>query len=143
MKPKKRPETDRRVRQSERLARVLRVFQLIHSRGGPWNAPSIAKEIDCSERTVYRDLQVLTMAGVPWYFDELCDSYRVTPGFKFPGIPSEPDNKFDHRPKQATTRTSLINEAKDASRQLLASAERVAHLLNNISRYLDHPEKGK
>jgi predicted DNA-binding transcriptional regulator YafY len=141
MKPKKRPETDRRVRQSERLARVLRVFQLIQSRGGPWNAPSIAKEIDCSERTVYRDLQVLTMAGVPWYFDELCDSYRVTPGFKFSGISAEPDGSS--APKQTTTRTSLLSEAQEASRQLQASAERVSHLLNKICKYLEHTDKGK
>lgn len=49
---KKRTDADRRVRQSDRLARVLRVLQLIQS-PGPWTAQSIAKELECSERTIY------------------------------------------------------------------------------------------
>lgn len=29
-------------------------------------------------------LQTLSMAGVPWYFDERTRAYRIRPGFKFP-----------------------------------------------------------
>ncbi|OWK34134.1 hypothetical protein FRUB_10105 [Fimbriiglobus ruber] len=28
------------------------------------------------------------MAGVPWFFDNECQAYRVRPGFKFPAIHS-------------------------------------------------------
>jgi len=139
MKPKKRPETDRRVRQSERLARVLRVYQLIHSRNGPWNPKTIARELCCSERTVYRDLQVLSMAGVPWYFDDMCDTYRVTPGFKFPGLPTEPD----HVAAPSSASTSLINEARTASKQLLASAERATQVLLTLTKLLEQTEQRK
>jgi len=79
----KRPDRDRRVRQHERMARVLKVLELIQSRGR-WNAKAIADELDCSERTVYRDLDVLEFAGVPWHYDEADQCYRVRPDYRFP-----------------------------------------------------------
>lgn len=78
-----RPDRDRRVRQHERMARVLKVLELIQSRGR-WNAKAIADELDCSERTVYRDLDVLEFAGVPWHYDEADQCYRVRPDYRFP-----------------------------------------------------------
>lgn len=81
---KQRSDAERRARQSERLARVLRLLQLVQSRAGPWNAQTIATELECSERTVYRDLQSLAMAGIPCSYDEQCQSYRVFPGVRLP-----------------------------------------------------------
>lgn len=81
----RRPDRDRRVRQHERISRVLRLLNLIQSRGR-WNAKSIADELHCSERTVYRDLEVLEFAGVPWYFDEDEQCYHVRPDFRFPTL---------------------------------------------------------
>jgi len=80
-----RPDRDRRVRQSERIARVLGVLNLIQSRGR-WNAKAIAEELECSERTVYRDLEVLEFSGVPWYLDESAQCYRVRPDYRFPTL---------------------------------------------------------
>jgi predicted DNA-binding transcriptional regulator YafY len=80
---KPRSDADRRARQSVRLARVLRLLQLIQGRSC-WNARTIAGELECSERTVFRDLQVLCVAGVPWYFDQEQQCYRVRPDFRFP-----------------------------------------------------------
>ncbi|HMO35603.1 MAG TPA: HTH domain-containing protein [Gemmatales bacterium] len=139
MKPKKRPGTDRRVRQSENLAHVIRVYQLIHSRNGPWNPKTITRELCCSERTVYRDLQILSMAGVPWFFDDICDTYRVTPGFKFPGLPSEPESVSPTLSASAF----LINEARTASKQLLASAERATQVLLTLTKLLEQTEQRK
>jgi len=62
---------------------VLRVLQLVQGRGR-WTARGLAAELACSERTVYRDLQVLEVAGIPWYFDDQEESYRVRPGWQFP-----------------------------------------------------------
>ncbi len=78
-----RSDADRRVRQSVRLARVLRLLQLVQGRSC-WNARTVAAELECSERTVFRDLQVLSVAGVPWYFDQQGQCYRVRPDFRFP-----------------------------------------------------------
>jgi hypothetical protein len=77
-------DRDRRARQADRLARILSVLRLIQSRG-QWNAKAIARELEVTERTVYRDLQALEFAGVPYYFDEDAQSYRVRSDYRFPG----------------------------------------------------------
>jgi predicted DNA-binding transcriptional regulator YafY len=71
------------MRQNARIARVLRVLELIQSRGR-WNANAMAQELEYSERTIYRDLQVLELAGIPWFFDEHEQCYRVRPDCRFP-----------------------------------------------------------
>lgn len=76
-------DRDRRVRQADRIARVLRVFSLIQS-GKNYDAQSIATELGCSKRTVARDLETLTFAEVPWYFDKASNSYRLPPNYRFP-----------------------------------------------------------
>lgn len=90
MAKKQRTDADRRVRQCERLGRLLRVLHLIMGKGR-WDANTLAAELECSKRTVYRLLQTLSMAGVPWFFDEACRSYRVRPGFKFTGLDGLPE----------------------------------------------------
>ncbi len=80
----RRPDRDRRVRQNARIARVLRVLNLIRS--GGWNATGLAQELECSERTVYRDLEVLQFAGIPWFFNERSECYEVRPDFQFPTL---------------------------------------------------------
>ena len=80
---KNHPDRDRRVRQADRLARILRVLELIQSRGR-WTTKAIAEEIECSERTVYRDLDVLRFAGIPYYREGDQQFIRVRPDFKFP-----------------------------------------------------------
>jgi predicted DNA-binding transcriptional regulator YafY len=53
---------------------VLCVLQLIQGRGR-WSAREIARELECEERTMHRDLQALEMAGVPWFFNKSTGSY--------------------------------------------------------------------
>lgn len=85
MVKKQRSDADRRVRQCERLGRLLRLLHLILGKGR-WDAGTLADELECSRRTVYRLLQTLSLAGVPWYFDEADRAYRVRPGYRFPDI---------------------------------------------------------
>lgn len=80
---KERSDADRRVRQCERLARLMQTLHLIMGRGR-WDADALAEELECSRRTVFRLLQTLSMAGVPWYFDEKLRAYKVRAGYKFP-----------------------------------------------------------
>ncbi len=80
-----RPDRDRRVRQADRLARILRVLELVQSRGR-WTTKAIAEEIECSERTVYRDLDVLKFAGIPYYREGDQQFVRVRPDFQFPSL---------------------------------------------------------
>jgi predicted DNA-binding transcriptional regulator YafY len=68
--PPRRPDPERRLRQAHRFARVLWVLELIQGRGR-YGIKEIAAELESSERTIFRDLSVLELAGVPWYFDHL------------------------------------------------------------------------
>lgn len=88
VKPKKRTDAERRVRQCERLSRVLRIIRLIMG-PGRWDAEGLARELECSPRTVHRIMQTLTMAEVPWYYSREEECYRVRAGFKFPGVDSK------------------------------------------------------
>ena len=92
MAKKQRTDAERRIRQCERLSHLLRTLHLIMGKGR-WDADGLAEELECSRRTVYRLLQTLSMAGIPWFFDKSCRAYRVRPGFKFPVI--EPTAKTD------------------------------------------------
>jgi predicted DNA-binding transcriptional regulator YafY len=76
-----RTDAERRARQCERFSRLLRVLQLI-SGPGRYDAAALASEMECSVRTVHRNLQTLTMANVPWYFDSASQAYRVRQGFR-------------------------------------------------------------
>ena len=52
----------------KRLARILRYISLFK---GPtsWNARRLAEHFGTSSRNVYRDLALLELAGVPYYYD--------------------------------------------------------------------------
>ena len=82
-KIRERSDAERRVRQCARLANLMRTLHLISGRGR-WDAKALAEELECSQRTVHRMLATLSMAGVPWYFDEKLRAYRVREGFRFP-----------------------------------------------------------
>jgi predicted DNA-binding transcriptional regulator YafY len=83
--PSGKSDADRRLRQADRLARIMRVLQLLQSRGR-WNVTSIAQEMECSERTIHRDLTVLELAGVPWSYDKDLQCYRLRPDYTFPTL---------------------------------------------------------
>jgi predicted DNA-binding transcriptional regulator YafY len=80
-----RSDPDRRLRQADRLARLLRVLQLLLSRGR-WNARDIAAEQECSERTVYRDMQVLQLAGLAVEYDRDGKCYRLAQDVRLPAL---------------------------------------------------------
>src|SRR5262249_45340774 len=125
---KKRTDAERRIRQSDRLARLLRVLQLIQGPGN-WNAQAIARKLDCSERTVYRDLQTLPAAGVPLYFDDLSQAYKIREGYrghllKIPATESEPQTVSRESPPDDDPR-SIAMLAREAAQRLLVEAQGV------------------
>ena len=138
---KKRTDAQRRIRQSDRLARVLRLLQLIQGHGN-WNASTIAKKLDCSERTVYRDLQTLSAAGIPWYFDDYSQSYRLREGYRGhgPTLPQRPNSdQPDPSGNSALTddARSIATLAKEAAQRLLVEAECVVQALDRLTKAIE------
>lgn len=124
MADKKRSDAERRLRQCERLGRLLRTLHLIMGRGR-WDADALAEELECSRRTVHRMLQTLSIAGVPWYFDESCRAYRVRPGFRFPGIEQATANL-------GQSAEHLPSEVRPLATKLMADGEAFAASLRDF-----------
>jgi predicted DNA-binding transcriptional regulator YafY len=79
---RQRRDADRRSRQCARFARLIRIARLVTG-NGRWGPEDLAREIECSERTIYRDIEVLSAAGIPVFFDKSIQAYRVPEGFRF------------------------------------------------------------
>lgn len=124
---RKRTDTERRVRQCERLARLLRLLHLIMG-NGRWDADSLAEELNCFRRTVYRMLQTLDAAGVPWYSDPAIRSYRVRPGYKFAELEQAFAATQQHRIE--------VESLTSATIQLLEDGERFLESLRGLHRQL-------
>lgn len=138
-----RDDSERRLRQAARFARVLRVLELIQGRGR-YAVKDIASELECSQRTIFRDLAVLELAGVPWYFDEAERSYRVRPGYNFPAVNLTDDELIgqatsaaltsspglDVTQGSAPTTRKLRATSRDEAASLLAEVERVTAVLD-------------
>jgi predicted DNA-binding transcriptional regulator YafY len=120
-----RPDADRRLRQADRLSRVMRMLQLLLSRGR-WNARDIAAEQECSERTVYRDMQVLELAGIPVEFDQDDRCYRVRQDFRFPSLNVNEDEALGQGTAAAITASpglDINSGAKPVTRKLAAASK--------------------
>lgn len=63
-----------------RIYRLLRLISMLQS-GRSYSARELAQELEVSRRTVFRDLNVLEMAHVPYYYDPDTRGYRVTEHF--------------------------------------------------------------
>ena len=73
-----------------RIHRLLRILTLIQSQRG-WNAARLAGECGVDERTIYRDLHELEGAGIPVWFDQEKQGYRVRADFFLPPVQLTPE----------------------------------------------------
>ncbi|MEM8739540.1 MAG: WYL domain-containing protein [Planctomycetota bacterium] len=67
-----------------RVHRLIRLITLLQS-DPPRSAAELTAEIGTSRRTLFRDLQLLEAAGVPYYF-ERGRGYRIRTGYHLPPI---------------------------------------------------------
>ena len=134
-----RPDRDRRVRQADRLARVLRVLDLVQSRGR-WTTKAIADEIECSERTVYRDLDVLKFAGIPYYREGDDQFIRVRSDFRFPVMALTDDEVLGLSLATVLTKSpglDVTTGATPTTRKLAAvSTEKTQELIDDAMRLI-------
>ena len=143
MPPNQVPDGDRRARQAGRLASVLKVLELIQSRGR-YGVKELAVELEVSERTIYRYLSVLQLAGVPYYHDRDTKSFQVRPGFRFPILDLTDDELIGQATAEVVTSTpgldvtqgagpttrKLKATSREESAKLLAEVERVTSVLD-------------
>lgn len=124
-------DADRRLRQADRLARVLRVLQLIQGRTC-YDAAAIARELEVSERTVYRDLTVLELAGIPWLFDKTRQGYTVRPDFRFPTLNLTEDEILGQATATVLTQAAGLDVtpgAKPTTEKLAATSDKAERIL--------------
>ena len=146
-------DADRRLNQADRLGKILRILQLIQSRGR-WNVAEIAREIEVVERTIYRYFNILELAGVPYYYDRRARSYRVRPGWFFPVLNLSGEELVDQAvatavasvpgiqaSQGARSTTRKIAETDEAKQELLADAEMLIQVLN--LKLSDHSRHGQ
>jgi predicted DNA-binding transcriptional regulator YafY len=138
-----RSEEDRRAQQAVRMANVLGILERLLQRS-KWNVKSLAADLELSERTVHRYLDVLEMVGVPFYYDREEKCYRVRPGYTFPvanltsdealgqataTVISEAVGLDDATTARPTTR-KIAARSREATRDLLSDAEAVMAVLD-------------
>ena len=63
-----------------RVHRLLRIMTLIQNQDG-WDAKALARECNVGERTIFRDMEMLEGAQIPYYFDEERRGYRIRSDF--------------------------------------------------------------
>ncbi|MGC9455797.1 MAG: helix-turn-helix transcriptional regulator [Phycisphaerae bacterium] len=68
-----------------RIYRLLRLITMLQS-GRSRSARELAEELEVSRRTVFRDLNVLEMAHVPYYYDQATGGYRINDHFFLPAV---------------------------------------------------------
>lgn len=111
---RKRPESERRLRQASRLGRCVKLLHLILGRGRH-SLEELADELECSPRTVHRDLAALELVGVPWYFDKEQNSYRVRSDFLFPALSLDQDELLGQAVAGTITKAPGLDIANGAS----------------------------
>jgi proteasome accessory factor B len=68
-----------------RVYRLLRLITLLQS-GRSFTVAELARELEVSRRTIFRDLNMLEMAHIPYYFDAEHRRYKIGQHFFLPPI---------------------------------------------------------
>ena len=71
-----------------KISRIYRLLRLITMLQGnrTHTVDELADQLEVSRRTVFRDLQVLEMAHIPYYHDRQVGGYRIDPRFFLPPV---------------------------------------------------------
>lgn len=68
-----------------RIHRLLKIIALIQGESG-WTSARLAVECAAAERTIYRDLQMIEAAGIPYFYDTATKGYRIRRDFFMPPV---------------------------------------------------------
>ena len=126
---KQRTDAERRNRQCARFARLLRIARLVTG-NGRWGPGDLAREIECSTRTVYRDVEILSAAGIPITFDKATQAYRVPAGFRLGTLDPMTVNACD-------TASPAVHDLLVHARRVLKEAEGLMTALRQLCDHLE------
>ncbi len=133
----RRPDSERRLRQTVRLARVLKILEMIQGRAR-YGPKEIAAQLEVSERTVFRDLNVLELAGVPWSYNKEHHHYWVRPGYLFPALNLSDDEMIGQATATVITNAPGLDVTKGAAPATLKlwanSREQASKLLEDVEK---------
>jgi len=118
---RERKDSDRRSRQCAKFARLIKIARLVMG-NGRWGPEDLAREIECSERTIYRDVEILTVSGMPIIYDKAIKAYRVPEGFRFSGL----------EPQKVETRDPAIHDLMVNAERVLKEAESFLESLRQL-----------
>lgn len=134
---RKRTDVERRLKQADRTARVLRILQMLSGRAR-WNVKDLAAELECSERTIHRDLLVLQMAGIRTEFDKQASCYRIDPSYRLPVLNLTEEELLGQAVATAASQAAGLKigvGAKPTTRKLAeASSEDAAQILTDAEK---------
>ena len=68
-----------------RIYRLLRLITLLQG-GRTYTARELARELEVSRRTIFRDLNMLELAHIPYYYDPKRGGYKINRHFFLPPI---------------------------------------------------------
>ena len=126
---RERRDADRRSRQCAKFARLIRIARLVMG-NGRWGPDDLAREIECSPRTVFRDVEILAAAGIPLFYDKAVQAYRVREGFRFSGL--DPQTVATCDPANPAVHDLLVN-----ARRVLKDAEALLDSLRRLCNQLE------
>ncbi len=70
---------------TSRISRIVKILTILQSNQS-YSPEKLAKLLNVSRRTVFRDLNELQKVGVPYFYDQKGGGYRVEPTFFLPPI---------------------------------------------------------
>jgi predicted DNA-binding transcriptional regulator YafY len=126
---KQRSDAERRNRQCARFARLIRIARLVTG-NGRWGPDDLAKEIECSTRTIYRDVEILSAAGIPITFDKATQAYRVPQGFRLGNLDPATVDVCD-------TASPAVHDLLVQARRVLKEAEGLMACLRQLCDQLE------
>jgi len=131
--PKERKDSDRRSRQCAKFARLLKIARLVMG-NGRWGTEDLAREVECSQRTIFRDIEILSAAGIPIVYDKTIQAYRVPDGFRFSGV--EPKKVDDYALASPAVHDLLVH-----ARRMLKESEAFLEALRNLCDRLETTDR--
>ena len=115
----------------------------------------LAAELSVSRRTLFRDLNMLELAGIPYYYDEVRGAYCISPHFFLPAINFTLSEALAvlivTGQLRDTSNLPLLNECRKAALKIESSLpapirEHVGSVLDHVAFHLgptaDHDGKG-